>query len=110
MTRKKISAKQRTSLKNICLDNKIDESKFEVHQPFAYLLNENNILRGIAECLDAKDLKGIIEIVKIYNRTLREAKALEKNESSRPVALKKTKQIPLTYEDRERRAVLAVKK
>ena len=36
------------------------------HDPLEYLLDEDNIARGILECLKNNDPEGVIEIFKIY--------------------------------------------
>lgn len=111
MTKKKISEKQNTSSKNIRADRRIDESKFEVHKPLEYLLNEDNILGAIAECLDEKDLQGIVEIVKIYNKTLRRSKLLRQDTVTQLPILNYQNQLPGVMHEAPRQAAkLALKK
>ncbi len=47
---------------------------FEEYRPLEFILNKENILRAIAECLQKGDFEGILEVIQIYKRALKRAK------------------------------------
>lgn len=47
------------------------------HNPLAYILDENNIARGILECLKNNDPEGVMEIIEIYLGALNKAQFLK---------------------------------
>ncbi len=47
------------------------------HDPFKYLLDEDNFVRTIRECIDNDDPKGVIEVIEIYLDALERSKFLK---------------------------------
>lgn len=62
---------------------KVDESKCKIHDPFEYLLDKKNILKAIEECVQENDLEGVIEMIRIYRRAVRESKRFDLSAGTR---------------------------
>lgn len=76
MVKRKILEKQKiSSQKNVI---KLDTRHCKEFQPFEYILNKENILGAVKECLQENDFEGIIEVIQIYLRTVKRAKKYKK--------------------------------
>ena len=51
---------------------------YEEDDSLSWLLNEDNILAALAECVEEKDLKGALEVVRSYQYARKMARRLEK--------------------------------
>jgi hypothetical protein len=68
---------------------KVDISRFNVYKPFEYILDKANILRAIEECVNEGDLEGVMEMVRIYRRAVRDAKKFGVQSKSASISHKK---------------------
>lgn len=76
-TLKKLAASSRIT-KHVNLD----ESEFTEHDPFEFLLNRDNIIKAIKECVKENDLDGVMEMVRIYRQAVRCSKIVNQAEDS----------------------------
>lgn len=84
MVSSKTLEKQKTSSKK--QSTKIDTSKFKRRVPFEYTTNKDNILRAIEECVQEKDLPGILEVIIIYFEALQmKQEYLAQQQDSKPI-------------------------
>lgn len=51
---------------------------YEEEEPLDWLLDEDNVLAGLAECVKDRDMKGAFEIMRTYQWARRRAKKIEK--------------------------------
>ncbi len=72
MVKKKISKHQKISSKKLK-----DEYIFEEHNPLEYLVDSDNLVNAITECLKEKDFKGIAELIKIYHAAIKRYKSFQ---------------------------------
>ena len=64
MAKKKTFKKQKTSSRKP--NSRIDLSKFEERKPLEFLLDKNNIVNAVIECLDSNDIDGIVEVLQMH--------------------------------------------
>lgn len=76
MVKAKTSGKQKTLRSKTKLK---DDERLIIreHDPFKFLLNEENLARAIRECLDNNDPEGLIEVIEIYLDALEKSKFLK---------------------------------
>lgn len=86
MAKIKISKKHKTSSKKNYI--KINKQLFEEYKPFKNTLNKKVILQAIAECVQAGDFDGVLEIITIYIRALKRAKHYDSEKSKSTIKAK----------------------
>lgn len=75
MAKIKTSEKHTISSKDIVKLKKVTFKKFDA---LSYILNKENVLSAIAECLEENDFEGILEVVQMYLEALKEKKLQDK--------------------------------
>lgn len=80
MVKAKTSIKQRISSPKKVI--KLDKNQFKEHKPLENLTNKANILAAVAECLQAGDLEGVVEVIETYLEALQMAKVYKEREHS----------------------------